>query len=50
MPSATLDLGDAEIKLFYTDTGPVESADYTTLVIYHGYAFTGRKQPRSLAG
>jgi hypothetical protein len=50
MPSATVDLGDTAIKLFYTDTGPVESADYTTLVIYHGYAFTGRKQTRSLAG
>jgi hypothetical protein len=50
MPSATVDLGDTAIKLFYTDTGPVESADYTTLVFYHGYAFTGRKQTRSLAG
>ncbi len=30
--------------LFFTDSGPVAgSTDYTTVVIFHGSAFTGRK-------
>jgi hypothetical protein len=44
MPVATLDSSGTEIKLFYTDTGPLDSKDYTTIVIYHGSAFTARKQ------
>jgi hypothetical protein len=44
MPIATVDLINTKVKLFYTDTGPVDSNDYTTLVIYHGLGFTGRKQ------
>ena len=40
MPQAPVDNKGTE--LFYTDSGPVEgSTDYTTLVIYHGCAFTG---------
>ncbi|KAF7351525.1 Aminodeoxychorismate synthase [Mycena sanguinolenta] len=29
------------IELFYTDSGPLDSASYTTLVVLHGSAFTG---------
>ncbi|KIM79173.1 hypothetical protein PILCRDRAFT_792298 [Piloderma croceum F 1598] len=40
MPQAPVDNKGTE--LFYTDSGPVPgSTDYTTLVIYHGSAFTG---------
>jgi len=40
MPTAPVD--DNGTELFFTDSGPVESSiDYTTLVIYHGSAFTG---------
>lgn len=42
MPQAPVDNKGTEI--FYTDSGPVPgSTDYTTLVIYHGSAFTGRE-------
>jgi hypothetical protein len=42
MPRAPVDNKGTE--LFYTDSGPVPgSTDYTTLVIYHGSAFTGRE-------
>ncbi|KZP26746.1 hypothetical protein FIBSPDRAFT_731663 [Athelia psychrophila] len=40
MPTAPVDNNGT--VLFYTDSGPVDgSDDYTTLVIYHGLAFTG---------
>ncbi|KAF8222533.1 hypothetical protein L208DRAFT_1413236 [Tricholoma matsutake] len=40
MPQAPVDNKGTE--MFYTDSGPVPgSTDYTTLVIYHGSAFTG---------
>lgn len=40
MPTATIDSKGSQF--FYTDSGPVPgSSDYTTLVIYHGSAFTG---------
>ncbi|KDQ53365.1 hypothetical protein JAAARDRAFT_183320 [Jaapia argillacea MUCL 33604] len=40
MPTAPVDSKGTE--LFFTDSGPVKgSTDYTTLVIYHGSAFTG---------
>ncbi|KZP26752.1 hypothetical protein FIBSPDRAFT_333820 [Athelia psychrophila] len=40
MPTAPVDNNGT--VLFYTDSGPVDgSDDYTTLVIYHGSAFTG---------
>lgn len=42
MPQAPVDNKGTE--LFYTDSGPVPgSNDYTTLVIYHGSAYTGRE-------
>jgi hypothetical protein len=42
MPQAPVDNKGTE--LFYTDSGPVlGSTDYTTLVIYHGSACTGRE-------
>jgi hypothetical protein len=44
MPTATLDSSGTKIQLFYTDTGPIDSNDYTTLIVYHGCAFTGRTQ------
>lgn len=37
------------IDIFYTDSGaPSDSTDYTTLVILHGSAFTGRKHHTSV--
>ncbi|TFK51294.1 hypothetical protein OE88DRAFT_1680018 [Heliocybe sulcata] len=45
MPLATIDSEGTEI--FYRDTGAVQgSSDYTTLVIYHGSAFTGHNFDR----
>jgi hypothetical protein len=45
MPLAPVDNNGTE--LFYLDSGPVPgSTDYTTLVIYHGSAFTGREYCR----
>jgi hypothetical protein len=42
MPTAPVD--DAGNELFFTDNGPVPGSDnYTTLVIYHGCGFNGRK-------
>ena len=47
MPQAPID--HKGTVLFYTDSGPVQnSTDYTTLVIYHGSAFTGREYHRSI--
>jgi hypothetical protein len=43
MPTATLDLNGTKINLYYTDTGPINSTNYTTLVVYHGTAFTSRE-------
>ncbi|KDQ53356.1 hypothetical protein JAAARDRAFT_49830 [Jaapia argillacea MUCL 33604] len=40
MPTAPVD--SKGTQLYFTDSGPVKgSTDYTTLVIYHGSAFTG---------
>jgi hypothetical protein len=44
MPTATFDSSGTEKTFFYTDTGPVDSNDYTTLIVYHGAAYTSRKQ------
>jgi hypothetical protein len=44
MPQAPVDNILEGTELFYTDSGPVPgSTDYTTLVIYHGNACTGRE-------
>lgn len=39
--SSTAKLGDGT-AVFYTDSGPPPSSDYTTLVIIHGTGFNGR--------
>lgn len=42
MPQAPV--GKDGTELFYTDSGPIPgSNNYTTLVIFHGSAFTGRE-------
>ena len=38
--TATLDYNGTKIKLYYMDTGQINSTNYTTWVVYHGTAFT----------
>lgn len=44
MPKIHVDSKGTE--LFFTDSGAPASDDYTTLVIFHGSGFNGRKNSR----